>query len=35
MERFSLKELNKVVAKEKNRVEVSHRFAAMEDVCCM
>jgi hypothetical protein len=32
MERFSLKELNKVEAKEKYRVEVSNRFAALEDL---
>jgi hypothetical protein len=32
MERFSLKKLNEVEGKEKYRVEVSHRFAALEDL---
>jgi hypothetical protein len=32
MERFSLKELNEVEGKEKYRVEVSNRFAALKDV---
>jgi hypothetical protein len=32
MERFSLKNLNEVEGKEKYRVEVSNRFAALEDL---
>jgi hypothetical protein len=32
MERFNLKKLNVVEGKEKYRVEVSNRFAAMEDL---
>jgi hypothetical protein len=32
MERFSLKKLNEVESKEKYRVEVSDRFAALEDL---
>jgi hypothetical protein len=32
MERFNLKKLNEVRGKEKNRVEVSNRFAALEDL---
>jgi hypothetical protein len=32
MERFNLKELNEVEGKEKYRVEVSNRFAALEDL---
>jgi hypothetical protein len=32
MERFNLKKLNDVVGKEKYRVEVSNRFAALEDL---
>jgi hypothetical protein len=32
MERFSLKKLNDVEGKEKYRVEVSNRFAALEDL---
>jgi hypothetical protein len=32
MERFSLKKLNEVEGKEKYRVEVSNRFAALEDL---
>jgi hypothetical protein len=32
MERFSLKTANKVEGKEKYRVEVSNRFAALEDL---
>jgi hypothetical protein len=32
MERFSLKKLNKVEVKEKYHVEVSDRFAALEDL---
>jgi hypothetical protein len=31
MERFNLKNLNEVEGKEKYRVEVSNRFAALED----
>jgi hypothetical protein len=31
MERFSLKKLNEVKGKEQFRVEVSNRFAALED----
>jgi hypothetical protein len=31
MERFNLKKLNKVEGKEQYRVEVSKRFAALED----
>jgi hypothetical protein len=31
MERFNSKNLNKVEAKEKYRIEVSNRFAALED----
>jgi hypothetical protein len=31
MERFNLKKLNEVEGKEKYRVEVSHRFAALDD----
>jgi hypothetical protein len=30
MEKFNLKKLNEVVGKEKYRVEVSNRFAALE-----
>jgi hypothetical protein len=32
MERFNLKKLNEVEFTEKFRVEVSHRFAALEDL---
>jgi hypothetical protein len=32
MEKLNLKKLNDVEGKEKNRVEVSYRFAALEDV---
>jgi hypothetical protein len=32
MQRFNLKKLNKVEGKEKYRVEVSNRFAALEDL---
>jgi hypothetical protein len=32
MERFNLKKLNKVEGKEKYHVEVSNRFAALEDL---
>jgi hypothetical protein len=32
MERFNLKKLNEVEGKEKYRVEVSNRFAALEDL---
>jgi hypothetical protein len=32
MERFNLKKLNKVEGKEQYRVEVSNRFAALEDL---
>jgi hypothetical protein len=32
MERFNMKKLNEVEAKEKCRVEVSNRFAALEDL---
>jgi hypothetical protein len=32
MERFNLKKLNKVESREKYRVEVSNRFAALEDL---
>jgi hypothetical protein len=32
MERFNLKKLNEVVGKEQFRVEVSNRFAVLEDV---
>jgi hypothetical protein len=32
MERFNLKQLNEVEGKEKYRVEVSNRFAALEDL---
>jgi hypothetical protein len=32
MERFNLKKLNDVEGKEKCRVEVSNRFAALEDI---
>jgi hypothetical protein len=32
MERFSLKKLNEVEGKEKYRVDVSNRFAALEDM---
>jgi hypothetical protein len=32
MERFNLKNLNKVEGKEEYRVEVSSRFAALEDL---
>jgi hypothetical protein len=32
MERFNLKKLNKVEGKEQLRVEVSNRFAALEDL---
>jgi uncharacterized metal-binding protein YceD (DUF177 family) len=32
MERFNLKKLNEVEDKEKYRVEVSNRFAALEDL---
>jgi phosphomevalonate kinase len=32
MERFNLKKLNKVEGKEQFRVEVSNRFAALEDL---
>jgi hypothetical protein len=32
MERFNLKELNEVEGKEQYRVEVSNRFAALEDL---
>jgi hypothetical protein len=32
MERFNLKKLNDVEGKEKYRVEVSNRFAALEDL---
>jgi hypothetical protein len=31
MEKFNLKKLNEVEGKEKYRVEVSNRFAALED----
>jgi hypothetical protein len=34
-ERFSLKKLNVVEGKEKYRVEVSNRFAALEDLDAM
>jgi hypothetical protein len=32
MERFNLKKLNKVEGKEKYRVDVSNRFATLEDL---
>jgi hypothetical protein len=32
MERFDLKKLNEVEGKEKYRIEVSNRFAALEDL---
>jgi hypothetical protein len=32
MERFSLKKLNEVEVKEQYRIEVSNRFAALEDL---
>jgi hypothetical protein len=32
VERFNLKKLNEVEGKEKYRVEVSNRFAALEDL---
>jgi hypothetical protein len=32
MERFILKKFNEVEGKDKNRVEVSNRFAALEDL---
>jgi hypothetical protein len=32
MERFNLKKLNEVEGKEQYRVEVSNRFAALEDL---
>jgi hypothetical protein len=32
MERFNLKQLNKVEAKEQYRVEISNRFAALENL---
>jgi hypothetical protein len=32
LERFNLKKLNEVEGKEKFRVEVSNRFAALEDL---
>jgi hypothetical protein len=32
MERFSLKKLNRVEAKQKDRVQVSNRFAALKDL---
>jgi uncharacterized metal-binding protein YceD (DUF177 family) len=32
MERFNLKKLNEVERKQKYRVEVSNRFAALEDL---
>jgi hypothetical protein len=32
MERFNLKKLDEVQGKEKYRVEVSNRFAALEDL---
>jgi hypothetical protein len=32
LERFNLKKLNKVEVKGKHRVEVSNRFAAVEDL---
>jgi uncharacterized metal-binding protein YceD (DUF177 family) len=32
MDRFSLQKLNEEVGKEKYRVEVSNRFAALEDL---
>jgi hypothetical protein len=32
MERFNLKKLNEVEGKEQYRVEVSNRFAALEDM---
>jgi hypothetical protein len=32
MERFNLKKLNEVVGKEQYHVEVSNRFAALEDL---
>jgi hypothetical protein len=32
MERFNLKKLNEVQGKEQYRVEVSNRFAALEDL---
>jgi hypothetical protein len=32
MERFNLKKLNEVEGKEKYRVEVSNRFAALKDL---
>jgi hypothetical protein len=32
MERFNLKKINEVEGKEKYRVEVSNRFAALEDL---
>jgi hypothetical protein len=35
MERFNLKKLNVVEGKEKYRVEVSNRFAALEDLDTM
>jgi hypothetical protein len=31
MERFNLKKLNKVEGKEQYRVEISHRFVALEN----
>jgi hypothetical protein len=34
MEGFNLKKLNEVEGKEKYRVEVSNRFAALEDLRC-
>jgi hypothetical protein len=33
MERLNLKKLNRVKGKEKYHVEVSNRFAALEDLC--
>jgi hypothetical protein len=32
MQRFNLKKLNEIEGKEKHRVEVSNRFAALEDL---
>jgi hypothetical protein len=32
MERFNLKKLNEITGKEKYRVEVSNRFATLEDL---
>jgi hypothetical protein len=34
MERFSLKKLNEVQGKEEYRIEVSNRFAALEELDC-